>query len=81
MVLFAIGFNSVKNQTEVNSSQPKPNLDDTLMYQQVQAATFQYFWNGAEPNSGLARERIHLDGVYNQNDQNVVTSGDVGEWH
>lgn len=78
IVLFAIGFNSVKNQTEVNSSQPKPNLDDTLMYQQVQAATFQYFWNGAEPNSGLARERIHLDGVYNQNDQNVVTSGGGG---
>merc|ERR1712000_785291 len=40
--------------------------------------TFQYFWDGAEPNSGLARERVHMDGIYPQNDQNVVTSGGSG---
>ena len=28
----------------------------------VQRRTFNYFWDGAEPNSGLARERIHMDG-------------------
>ena len=40
----------------------------------VQRRTFNYFWEGAEPNSGLARERIHMDGVYPENDQNVITS-------
>lgn len=44
----------------------------------VQKATFQYFWDGAEPTSGLARERFHEDGVYPQNDKNVVTSGGGG---
>ena len=44
----------------------------------VQRRTFNYFWEGAEPNSGLARERIHMDGVYPENDQNVITSGGSG---
>lgn len=44
----------------------------------VQKQTLQYFWEGAEPNSGLARERIHIDGEYPQNDQNVVTIGGSG---
>jgi hypothetical protein len=44
----------------------------------VQYRTFQYFWDGAEPVSGMARERIHIDGIYPQNDQNVVTSGGTG---
>lgn len=51
---------------------------DNAMLNDVQRRTFQYFWEGAEPNSGLARERIHLDGQYPQNDQNVVTSGGSG---
>ena len=44
----------------------------------VQYRTFQYFWDGAEPNSGMARERFHEDGVYPENDMNVVTSGGSG---
>jgi hypothetical protein len=44
----------------------------------VQRATFQYFWDGAEPTSGLARERFHVDNIYPQNDKNVVTSGGGG---
>ncbi|MGI9545016.1 MAG: glucoamylase family protein, partial [Cyclobacteriaceae bacterium] len=36
------------------------------------------FWEGAEPNSGMARERIHLDNIYPQNDQDVVTTGGTG---
>src|SRR5690606_27776405 len=48
------------------------------IYTAVQKATFQYFWEGAEPNSGLARERFHVDGVYPQNDKMVVTSGGSG---
>jgi hypothetical protein len=44
----------------------------------VQYRTFQYFWDGAEPNSGMARERFHVDGIYPQNDMNVVTTGGSG---
>lgn len=54
------------------------NPQDSTIFLEVQKATFQYFWDGAEPNSGLARERIHLDGNYPQNDQQVVTSGGGG---
>ncbi|MGW8314981.1 MAG: glucoamylase family protein [Bacteroidales bacterium] len=58
-------------------SGPGRITDDSLMTL-VQYRTFRYFWDGAEPNSGLARERIHMDGIYPQNDQNVVTSGGSG---
>jgi hypothetical protein len=53
-------------------------LDDDELLTLVQRNTFEYFWEGAEPTSGLARERIHLDGEYPQNDQNVVTTGASG---
>ena len=50
-------------------------LSDDALLDTVQRRTFNYFWDGAEPNSGLARERIHMDGGYPENDQTVVTSG------
>ncbi len=51
---------------------------DTALFRIVQQQTFQYFWDGAEPVSGLARERFHVDGVYPENDKNIVTSGGAG---
>ena len=36
-------------------------LSDDALLDTVQHRTFNYFWDGAEPNSGLARERIHMD--------------------
>jgi hypothetical protein len=56
----------------------KPILSEDSLLNLVQYQTFQYFWEGAEPKSGMARERIHLDGEYPENDQNVVTSGGSG---
>jgi hypothetical protein len=44
----------------------------------VQYRTFLYFWDGAEPVSGMARERYHVDGIYPQDDMNVVTTGGSG---
>jgi hypothetical protein len=44
----------------------------------VERATFRYFWNGAEPHSGMARERINMNGIYRMNDQDVVTTGGSG---
>jgi hypothetical protein len=51
--------------------------DDSLL-NLVEYHTFQYFWDGAEPNSGMARERFHEDNNYPDNDKNVVTVGGSG---
>jgi hypothetical protein len=51
--------------------------DDSLLTI-VEHQTFQYFWEGAEPVSGMACERVHIDGVYPENDKSVVTSGGSG---
>lgn len=54
------------------------NVTDNQLLDSVQKQTFNYFWEGAEPNSGMARERIHLDNIYPQNDQDIVTTGGAG---
>ena len=55
-----------------------PEISDDSLMTLVQERTFRYFWDGAEPTSGMARERIHQDGVYPEHDQNVVTTGGSG---
>ena len=65
-------------QTGSVEKQQNGKLTDEQLLDLVQETTFQYFWDGAEPVSGLSRERIHMDGVYPQNDKNVVTSGGGG---
>ncbi len=54
------------------------SISDDSLFALVQHRTFQYFWDGAEPNSGMARERYHADGVYPQGDQHIVTTGGSG---
>lgn len=56
----------------------KEKISDTALFNLVQHQTFQYFWDGAEPTSGLARERFHADNIYPQNDKSTVTSGGSG---
>ncbi|MEO5563510.1 MAG: glucoamylase family protein [Chitinophagaceae bacterium] len=53
-------------------------LSDSSIFRTVQQQTFQYFWDGAEPNSGMGRERFHVDDVYPENDKHIVTSGGAG---
>ncbi len=53
-------------------------ISDSTLFALVQQQTFQYFWDGAEPSSGLARERLHVDNDYPHNDKQVVTSGGAG---
>lgn len=80
LFLFIIVFTACKNQTEhakIKPNNPEITTDDTLL-DTVQKQTFDYFWEGAEPNSGMARERIHMDGIYPQNDQDIVTTGGTG---
>lgn len=52
--------------------------EDKTVFDAVQRQTFEYFWSGAEPNSGMARERFHEDNIYPQNDKHVVTVGGGG---
>ncbi|MCP4452257.1 MAG: hypothetical protein GY809_12405 [Planctomycetes bacterium] len=53
------------------------NSEDALLTR-VQAQTFQYFWDGAEPHSGMALERIHVGDARAGRDRYVVTSGGSG---
>jgi len=51
---------------------------DPALLDLVEKRTFEYFWDGAEPHSGMAPERIHMDGVYPDHDQNIIATGGSG---
>jgi len=63
-------------ENENGNSDPVELSDEDLL-EIVQESTFQYFWDGAEPQSGMARERYHLDEP-NQSGNIIVTSGGSG---
>lgn len=55
---------------------PVEKLTDEELLDTVQKQTFAYFWNYAESNSGMARERyIPQDPTF---EQNIITSGGSG---
>lgn len=58
--------------------QQQVDISDDSLLTRVQYETFQYFWENAEPTSGLAPERTHMDNIYPQNDKHVVTTGGSG---
>ena len=76
-VLISCGSGKKDNRVENTGTRPALISDDSLLTR-IQYLTFQYFWDGAEPVSGLARERYHVDGDYPQNDKNVITIGGSG---
>lgn len=53
-------------------------LSDSALLDVVQKQTLRYFLDGAEPTSGMGRERIHADSIYPEHDQTTVTSGGSG---
>ena len=73
-LFFLLLLGACKNAKTGSAAQ----LTDDALMDTVQRRTFNYFWEGAEPNSGLAPERIHMDGIYPEKDQNVITSGGSG---
>ncbi|MGE5449246.1 MAG: glucoamylase family protein, partial [Bacteroidales bacterium] len=80
LTIIAWGCSQTKNQPGSKAAKhfhaarwTEEQLLDTVQHQ-----TFQYFWEGAEPTSGMAHERIHMDNVYPDNDQEVVTLGGSG---
>ena len=69
---------SDKSNESVKVKTPGAQVTDEELIDLVQKQTFAYFWEYAEPNSGLARERFHPDGFYPENDAHVVTTGGSG---
>jgi hypothetical protein len=60
------------------SPQEPVEFTDEQLLDSVQYRAFLYFWNGSDTVSGMSKERIHMDGVYPQKDQDVITSGGSG---
>lgn len=56
----------------------KKALTNEQLLDTVQYYSFQYFWDGAEPLSGAARERFHEDNIYPSKDKNIVATGATG---
>ena len=80
LIFIVLGFIIIQCNTEQqdNKDQAGFSSSEKDLMTRVQKQTFNYFWEGAEPVSGMARERIHMDGIYPQNDQDIVTTGGTG---
>lgn len=79
LMLLLAGIFACNGNRKMAAQDPvKMAAEDSVLFRLVQEKTFQYFWDGAEPVSGLGRERFHADGNYPDNDKNVVTSGGAG---
>ena len=78
MALLLCGVVSQLSFAQPKSTEHPGTLSDDALLDRVEQQTIEYFWKGAEPVSGLACERVHIDGVYPANDKSVVTSGGSG---
>lgn len=54
------------------------DLTDEQLLDSMQRSCLDYMWTGADPTSGLAYERIHLDGDYGHENPAIVTTGGSG---
>lgn len=83
VLFFALSFYNCKSdqhkvvQKDMDS-RIKIELSEVQLLDTIQKQTFNYFWDGAEPVSGLARERIHMDNVYPTHDKDIITIGGSG---
>ncbi|MCT4124402.1 glucoamylase family protein [Elizabethkingia anophelis] len=69
---------SSQSPVRENKKSDTKKLTDDQLLDKVQRQTFRYFWDFAEPHSGMARERYHPDGNYPDRDTNIVTTGGSG---
>lgn len=83
-ILTLLACSSAKKADELSHGDTTPQTesfpfaDDEAFLDWLQKTHFDYMWEGAEPVSGMARERIHLDNQYPQNDRDVITLGGSG---
>ena len=84
--LLLLATSACKSTDNTDVSQPNTDAagrpatfdNDEQLLDYIQQTHLNYMWEGAEPVSGMARERIHLDGKYPENDQDIVTTGGSG---
>ncbi len=68
-----------QNEPNSNSSRQETTTDnDSVLLDAIQRQAMDYMWSGADPQSGLAYERIHTDGDYGYNDPTIITTGGSG---
>ncbi len=78
-ILFSCLFVLCKSETSRRSASAKKTImSDSALLDIVERQTFEYFWDGAEPASGMARERFHEDNDYPANDKMIVARGGSG---
>jgi len=79
-LLISIGCKNENKKEATNNSKEveTSSISEEALLDTVQKQTLKYFWEYAEPNSGMARERYHPDGEYPKNDAHVVTTGGSG---
>ncbi len=77
-IALAIAMMGCKPEPETNNSRSRDEVQDSVLLNTVQRASMDYMWAGADPVSGLAYERIHLDNNYGYNDPKVITIGGSG---
>ncbi|MFB9055834.1 glucoamylase family protein [Mariniflexile ostreae] len=79
LAILVFSCNSKTKQAKYVENENKyVGLSDDVLLDSIQKQTFNYFWDGAEPNSGLARERLHMDDDYPTSPKNTITTGGSG---
>jgi len=79
--LFSLAWLFVLCKSTAKLASPRETnlpISDSALLDIVERQTFQYFWNGAEPTSGMARERYNDNNYYRENDKMIVTTGGSG---
>ncbi len=78
VALLFTACNGQKKSNPKNKEDTAQITSDVELMDKIQRQTFDYFWEGAEPVSGLARERIHMDEVYPVHHKDIITTGGSG---
>lgn len=78
LVMVICGMATLAITASCSTAKTETVANDEVLLDSIQKMHLNYMWDGAEPVSGLACERIHLDGDYPENDQDVVTTGGSG---
>lgn len=77
-MVFLVQAGSCGTKKPASISVDKTVTSDDSLLTLVQHQTFRYFWDGAEPVSGMGRERYHSDNIYPRKDKHFITSGGSG---
>jgi hypothetical protein len=78
LTLLIVACNSHSQNQQQASTVVDSNISDSALFDTIEHRTYEYFWSGAEPNSGMAPERIHMDNDYPEHDQTTIAVGGSG---